>query len=156
MLINYLLIVLNSFWVGVVFVFLLKNLTTRYKVLVPRGIPLIGGVAMCLSFIFTSLVSFLIYKGLSQEAKGIIIASFIMLIFGSVDDSRELSVLAKFLVQLIATSMLISFGINTQIVYIGNLANIIITFILVLVVSNAFNHLDVIDGLAAGTAIIVS
>jgi len=156
MLINYLLIVLNSFWVGVVFVFLLKNLTTRYKVLVPRGIPLIGGVAMGLSFIFTSLVSFLIYKGLSQEAKGIIIASFIMLIFGTVDDSRELSVLAKFLVQLIATSMLISFGINTQIVYIGNLANIIITFIWVLGVSNAFNHLDVIDGLAAGTAIIVS
>ena len=156
MLINYLLIVLNSFWVGVVFVFLLKNLTTRYKVLVPRGIPLIGGVVMGLSFIFTSLVSFLIYKGLSQEAKGIIIASFIMLIFGTVDDSRELSVLAKFLVQLIATSMLISFGINTQIVYIGNLANIIITFIWVLGVSNAFNHLDVIDGLAAGTAIIVS
>jgi UDP-GlcNAc:undecaprenyl-phosphate GlcNAc-1-phosphate transferase len=142
--------------VGVVFVFLLKNLTTRYTVLVPRGIPLIGGVAMGLSFIFTSLVSFLIYKGLSQEAKGIIIASFIMLIFGTVDDSRELSVLAKFLVQLIATSMLISFGINTQIVYIGNLANIIITFIWVLGVSNAFNHLDVIDGLAAGTAIIVS
>ena len=122
----------------------------------PQGIPLIGGIAMGLSFIFTCLLWFSLHKGLSQEARGIIVTSFIMLIFGAIDDRRELSVLAKFLVQIIATSLLIFFGIRTQIVYIGNLSNIIITFIWVLGITNAFNHLDVIDGLAAGTAIIVS
>jgi UDP-GlcNAc:undecaprenyl-phosphate GlcNAc-1-phosphate transferase len=87
---------------------------------------------------------------------GIIITATIMLIFGLIDDWRELSVGAKFLVQIIATSLLIFFGIKTQIVYIGNVPNLIITFIWILAITNAFNHLDVIDGLAAGCAMITS
>jgi UDP-GlcNAc:undecaprenyl-phosphate GlcNAc-1-phosphate transferase len=39
--------------------------------------------------------------------------------------------------------------------YIGNIANIIITYIWVLAITNAFNHLDILDGLAAGIAILV-
>ena len=156
MLINYLLIVLSSFLAGIAFVFLLRKLATRYKVLIPQGIPLIGGIAMGLSFIIACLVGFLSYGSLPQEVKGIITASFILLVFGVIDDWRELSILAKFSVQIIATSLLVLFGVRTQIVYIGNLSNITITFIWVLGISNAFNHLDVIDGLASGTAIIVS
>ncbi len=111
---------------------------------------------MGLSFIFACLVAALFYQNFSQEAKAIFAASFIMLVFGVIDDWKELSILAKFLVQVIATSLLILFGVRTQIIYIGNLANIIITFIWVLGITNAFNHLDVIDGVAAGTALIVS
>jgi len=156
MLINYLFIVLSSFLAGVVFVFLLRKFSLKYKILVPQGIPLIGGIAMGLSFIIACLVGFSPYGSLSQGAKGIIIASFIMLVFGVIDDWGELSILAKFLVQIIATALLIFFGIRTQIVQIGILANIIITFIWVLGITNAFNHLDVLDGLCSGTAIIVS
>ena len=156
MLINYSLIVLSGFLAGMFFVFFLRKLTLRYKVLIPQGIPLIGGIAMGLSFIIACLVGFSLFGSLSQEVRGIITASFIMLVLGAIDDWRELSILAKFLVQIIATTLMIAFGIRTQIVYIGNLANIIITFIWILGISNAFNHLDVIDGLAAGTAIIVS
>jgi len=111
---------------------------------------------MGLSFILSCLVGFSLYGGFSPQVRGIIIASSIMLIFGIIDDWRELSILTKFLVQIIATSLLIFFGVRTQIVYIGNITNIIITFIWMLGMINAFNHLDVIDGLAAGTAIIVS
>ncbi len=111
---------------------------------------------MGLSFIIACLVGFLSYGSLPLEVKGIIAASFILLVFGVIDDWRELSILAKFSVQIIAASLLVLFGVRTQIVYIGNLANIIITFIWVLGISNAFNHLDVVDGLAAGCAIIIS
>lgn len=111
---------------------------------------------MGLSFLLASLLVFFVYRSLPQEVVGIIITSLIMLIFGVIDDLRELSIPAKFLVQIIAISLLIFFGIRTQIVYIGNIANIIITFIWVLGITNAFNHLDVIDGLASGTALIVS
>lgn len=156
MLINYFLIFLSSFVAGMILISLLKKLALRYKVLIPQGIPLIGGIAMGLSFALASILIFFLYRSFSQEVIGIIIASFIMLIFGIIDDLRELSIRAKFLVQIIATSLLIFFGVRTQIVHIGNLANIIITFIWVLGISNAFNHLDVIDGLAGGTAIIVS
>ncbi len=156
MLINCLLIVLSSFLSGMAFAFLLKKLALKHKLLISQGIPLVGGVAMGLSFIFASLAGFLLYKNLWLQARGIIITSFIMLVFGIIDDCKELSIPAKFLVQIIAVSLLVTFGIRTQIVYIGTLANMIVTFIWVLGISNAFNHLDVIDGLAAGTAIIIS
>lgn len=156
MLINYLLTSFSSFLAGIIFIWLLRKLTLRYKILLPQGVPLIGGIAMGLSFMFACIIALLFYKNLWQEVRGIIIPSFIMLIFGFVDDWKELSILAKFLVQIMATSLLIFFGIRTQIVNIGNLANIIITFIWMLGISNAFNHLDIIDGLASGTAVIVS
>ena len=156
MLINCFFIALSGFFLSLFFIFLFKKLAVRYKVLMPQGIPLIGGIAMGLSFIFACLVDFLFYRSLSQEVRGIIITSFIMLFFGLIDDWRELSILAKFLVQIIATALLIFFGIKTQIVYIGTLFNIIITFIWVIGITNAFNHLDIIDGLAGGTAVIVS
>jgi len=79
-----------------------------------------------------------------------------MLIFGVIDDWKELSILAKFLVQTVAASLLIFFGVRTQIVYIGTLSNIIITLIWILGITNAFDHLDVIDGLAAGVAMMAS
>ncbi len=156
MLIKYLPIVLNSFLGGIVLVFLLRKFSVKYSILIPQGIPLIGGIAMGLSFIIACFAGLLFYRSLSQGIRGIIIASFIMLAFGVVDDWKELSIVAKFLVQIIATSLLVFFGVRTQIVYIGNLANIIITFLWVLGITNAFNHLDVIDGIAAGIALIVS
>ncbi len=154
--ISYLAIILNGFLVGIFFIYLLERFALRYKILVPQGIPLIGGIAMGASFLITCLMDLRFYGGFSQEARGIIVTSFIMLIFGIIDDWRELSILAKFSVQIIAVSLLILFGIRTQIVNIGNAMNIIITFLWILGISNAFNHLDIIDGLAAGTAIIAS
>lgn len=156
MTIKYLIIFLISFSVGRVFIFLLKKFSLRYNLLTSKGMPLIGGLSMGLSFILACLFDSFLYGGLSSEIKGILFASGIMLIFGVIDDWRELSITAKFLVQLIATTLLILFGIRTQIIYIGNPFNIIITFVWILGITNAFNLLDVIDGLAASTAVIVS
>jgi len=156
MLINYLFIVLSAFLLGMLFIFIFKNLAVKYKVLMPAGIPLVGGMGMGLAFVIVSLVGFFLYRGLSRETIGIIVASSMMLIFGVMDDWRELSISTKFLVQVIATSLLVFFGIRTQIVYIGNTLNLIITFIWVLAITNAFNHLDVIDGLTAGCAMITA
>jgi len=121
-----------------------------------QEISFIGGVAVAVSFILATLFGFFIYGSFPQEITGVIIAAIIILIFGVIDDWRELSIIAKFLVQIAATTLLIFFGVKTQIVYIGNPFNIIITFIWVIGIANAFNHLDVIDGLAAGVAMIVS
>lgn len=156
MLINYILVILSGFLAGILFVFLLRKFSLRCKALIYQSAPLIGGIAMALSFIFACFISQLFYINFSQGAKGIIAASFIMLVFGVIDDWKELSIPAKFLVQIVAASLLILFGVRTQIIHIGNLTNIIITFIWVLGITNAFNHLDVIDGVAAGSALIVS
>jgi len=156
MLINCLFIALSGFFLTLFFIFLFRKLSVRYKILMPQGIPLIGGIAIGLAFAVASILGLSLFKSFSQEAIGIIAASFIMLVFGIIDDWHELSIRAKFLVQIIAVSLLISFGIKTQIVYIGNLANIIITFIWVLGITNAINHLDVMDAVAAGTVMFAS
>ncbi|MCM8782046.1 MAG: undecaprenyl/decaprenyl-phosphate alpha-N-acetylglucosaminyl 1-phosphate transferase [Candidatus Omnitrophica bacterium] len=79
-----------------------------------------------------------------------------MFVFGLLDDFRELSVRTKFFVQIIAASLLIFFGIRTRIVYIGNPLNILITYIWVIAITNAFNLLDVLDGLSASIALLIA
>lgn len=154
MLTNYLLLFLNGFFLGLIFIILLKKFTAARKLLILRGIPLVGGLAIGLSFVLASLFAFSLYGGLSKEAMGIIIAALIILAFGIIDDFRELSISAKFAVQIIAAILLILFGARTHIIYIGNPLNIIITLLWILGITNAFNHLDVMDGLAGSAAAI--
>jgi len=135
---------------------LLKKINPRHAVLNPGNVPLIGGLSMGLAFVVICSFSILTYRQPLPGSGYIIIASFFVLLVGIVDDLWELSVIAKFLTQLIATALLIYFGIRTKIVYIGIIPNIIITFIWVIGITNAFNLLDIIDGLAAGAAIMIS
>ena len=108
------------------------------------------------AFILTCLLSFIFCNLLSQQVAGILLASAIMLFFGIIDDFKEFSVGVKFFVQIIATSILFLFGVKTQIAFLGNILNAALTFIWVIGITNAFNLLDVADGLAAGIALIAS
>jgi UDP-GlcNAc:undecaprenyl-phosphate GlcNAc-1-phosphate transferase len=152
---NYLFIVIASFLLSILFILLFRRIASKYNILKLQDIPLIGGIGMGISFLIVSLIILFLFKVLSLEMFGIILSSLLMLVFGIIDDWRELSVIAKFLVQIIAATLLIIFGVRTQIMYMGSLTNIIITYVWVLAITNAFNHLDVLDGLASGVAILV-
>ena len=154
--ISHTFILLISIVLGIVLQISFKKLSLRHNILNPKGIPLTGGIGIGLSFCIACLIGFYGAGNLPKQAQGLLASSFSMLIFGLIDDWRELSIGAKFLVQIIATSMLIFFGIRTQIVYIGDILNIVITFLWVLGITNAFNHLDVLDGVAGLTAWVVS
>lgn len=154
--IRYLSIFLLGVFLSTFLISILKKMSARYKFLISKETPLVGGLGMGLCFILISLCGFAIFHSLSREVAGVIICSAVMLIFGIVDDYRELSVRAKFLAQLIAAGLLVSFGVRTQIVYAGNLLNIIITLIWIIGITNAFNHLDIMDGLASGSAFVIS
>lgn len=156
MLINYFFIILAGFFISAIVIFFLKKSSIKYKFLISQKTPLVGGIGIGLSFILVYLFSSFIYANLAKEAIAIVISSLIIFILGIVDDWRELSVATKFFSQIAATALLVTFGIRTHIIYIGEPLNIIVTFIWVIGITNAFNHLDILDGLAAGTAIIVS
>jgi UDP-GlcNAc:undecaprenyl-phosphate GlcNAc-1-phosphate transferase len=156
MLTNCLLIFSVSFLSGILAVILLKKLAARSNFLAGKGIPLVGGLSIALAFISGILASGFLFKDFPREIIGVALSALVMLIFGLFDDRQALSIQTKFLVQLIAASALILSGVRTQIVYIGDFANIAITLIWVIGIANAFNHLDILDGLAAGVAIIVS
>ena len=147
-------IFLVSIITTVVFIELLRKSPIVNKGFMQHGVPAIGGLAIGAMF-FIAAPLFLVRNGIfSKEGNGILLASLVMLIFGVIDDKKNLSVIAKAITQIIAALILVIFGVRTHIIYIGTIANIIITLIWIIGITNSFNHLDVMDGLAAFAAVI--
>ncbi|MFA4984800.1 MAG: MraY family glycosyltransferase [Candidatus Omnitrophota bacterium] len=151
---GFLLVIVTGFLLGLSGVMIFKKISLRYGILNQKGMPLVGGAVTVL--VFTILSAVFVYPVFTRELKGLIISSLLMFVFGVIDDWHELSVPAKFTAQIIATAVMMAFGIKAQIVYIGNAFNAAVTFLWVIGITNAFNHLDVSDGLAAGAAVMVS
>jgi len=147
------LTILISFALCSVFLCFLKK---QFLQRAPQCIPSVGGISIGIVSLIVCFLVLFIGKGLSHNMIGILASSFIMLLFGIIDDIFELSIVAKFIAQIFSLSVLIAWGIRANIVGIGVLLNLVVTFLWVLGVSNAFNHLDVMDGLAGMVAMMVS
>lgn len=116
---------------------------------VPRG----GGLAISFVIFLLGLVSGELQ---TPDIRAILIASVIILIFGLWDDARGLSAPIKLTGQVLATVILVNQGI--QIRMFGDLAipNLGLTFLWIVGITNAFNLVDSMDGLAAGLAAIAA
>ncbi len=145
----------SSFLLSVLFLLLLKTASSRWNFLTSKGVPSIGGISMGLAFFAGFLMIGPSVASLPREIKGILIASAVMLIAGILDDQKELSVIQKFVVQLIAASILIGFGVRTNFVYTGDLLNVVLSLLWIIGITNAVNLLDVMDGLAGGTSLVI-
>ena len=135
---------------------LLGKFSKEYNILNIKGIPHVGGIGMGIVFFVISLALLYLCEVPMNLAIGILLPSSLILVFGVIDDRNELSVWQKLSVQIIAVSLLVFFGVRTKIADIGFILNLVITFVWVIGITNAFNHLDIMDGLAAATALIVS
>lgn len=126
-------------------------------------IPLLGGVVIYTAFI----IGVLCKPGIvSKSELGIIIGATIIVLGGVIDDLKDLKPIYKLLFQIAAAVVLIIVGIEIKLItnpfsgikefldltYIG----IPLTIIWVVGVTNAFNLIDGLDGLAAGLAFISS
>ncbi|MFA4839556.1 MAG: MraY family glycosyltransferase, partial [Candidatus Neomarinimicrobiota bacterium] len=122
-----------------------------HKHLTPRT----GGIAIFITFIITlNLV-----VDHPREFQGLFWASCIIAFIGIVDDIRSLPAVVKMLGQIVAVSVLIWYGFAFSFLpdtFIGNVVEILLTYIWILGIVNAFNCLDGMDGLAAGVGIIIS
>ncbi len=141
---------------SIVFTSLLARVSLKYRIFRAKDIPLAGGVGIGLAFIFSLGLGIYTFDLSVSRILAVAAAGLLMLFLGIVDDLKELSVAQKFLGQAICAVLLISFGIRTDIMYFGFWPNAVITFIWILGITNAFNLLDIMDGLAAGSALIVS
>lgn len=119
-------------------------------------IPPLGGIAIFLGFLLSSITA---TDGLSFDELKYIIASVILVFFiGLKDDLMDITPAKKFTVQIIASVILVTLGgvRITSLHGIFGLQEIVypVSFLLstfvVLVVMNAFNLIDGIDGLASG------
>ena len=120
----------------------------------------LGGVAIFLAFI----ILFLLMLELTLPRIGLLLAITIIFLMGLWDDIFNLKPWLKIVFQLLAVAVAISFGIH-----IGQIANpfggvivfnqfwdVFLTATWLLVVTNAMNLLDGLDGLAAGVTGIFS
>jgi UDP-GlcNAc:undecaprenyl-phosphate/decaprenyl-phosphate GlcNAc-1-phosphate transferase len=129
--------------------------------------PRLGGVAMFLGVVIAIGVAWLLPQlhavfGSTVQILTILLAALIIVVMGVVDDLWDLDWITKLAGQFIAGGVL-AFG-GTQIVslpiggiiMLSPLQSLLITIFAVVLVMNAVNFIDGLDGLVAGVAIIAN
>jgi len=122
---------------------------------VKGNVPLLGGIAIFLSFI---AVLFL-FKPWTTQMKAILFAGSIIFLIGTLDDIKPLSSLFRLIGQFSATIIVLSSGLVISFLpqtFSGNAMAYVITFMWIIGVTNAMNFIDGIDGLASGVTLIAS
>jgi UDP-GlcNAc:undecaprenyl-phosphate GlcNAc-1-phosphate transferase len=115
-------------------------------------VPYLGGLAMFLSFLLAVAATF----RFGQEVLGMLLASSIVVILGLVDDLGQLEPWTKLAGQLVAVLVLVKSGIRIELWFLPPAVAIPLSVVWLLAVTNAFNLIDVMDGLSAGTAVIAA
>ena len=123
----------------------------------------LGGVAIFMAFLGGLIISSLVIQGEIQIRWELLVCSGLIFLIGLYDDLRPLSPPAKLIAQILISALAISFGYSTRFFsprieneIVAQLPNILLTFIWLVGITNAFNLLDNMDGLAAGIALIAS
>lgn len=122
-----------------------------------KSIPHIGGIAIWLSFTVLFILFLIFNPPLDpslMDCVVLMVSSSMMLAVGVIDDKRELTALTQFLAQAIIACFVILLGIRTHIAGIGIVGNCLVTFLWIVGITNAFNHLDIVDGLSGGVTVI--
>ena len=117
-----------------------------------RPVAYLGGIAIYLSFLATLALTF----DFSREVLGLLLAATIVILLGIIDDLKPLGPKVKLFGQIIAVFVLIKCGIYIKIAIVPDWLDILMTVVWMLAVINAFNIIDIMDGLSAGTAMIAS
>jgi UDP-GlcNAc:undecaprenyl-phosphate GlcNAc-1-phosphate transferase len=113
-------------------------------------VPYLGGLAIYLAF----LVSLAFTFEFRQDVLGIILAGTLVLLLGLIDDFGVLSPSVKLIGEFLAVFVLIKSGIRVNIVVLPDWLDLTLTVIWMLACINAFNLLDIMDGLAAGVGLV--
>jgi len=124
-----------------------------------RPIPYLGGVAIYAAF----LVATAIFTQLSREVVAMLLGGGILMIVGAIDDKRDLSPRLRLLVQfgcaLLATwsgIRVVGVGVPWGDSYLPlGFLSWPLTIIWIVAVTNVMNFIDGLDGLTAGTTVIV-
>ena len=125
-----------------------------------RAVPRIGGVAICMAWLF----SLLVHVDMTREVRGILAGSLIIFFTGFIDDLYGLSPKKKFIGQIFACIITITVGhitistlgnlFGTGTLMVPELLTVPFTILAVVGIINAFNLMDGLDGLAGGISTI--
>jgi UDP-GlcNAc:undecaprenyl-phosphate GlcNAc-1-phosphate transferase len=115
-------------------------------------VPYLGGVAIYLSF----LLALALTVEFSRETLGLLLAGSIVVLVGLVDDLGSLKPWTKLAGQTVAVLVLVKSGIYIKLTFLPGPLAIVLSIVWLLACANAFNLIDIMDGLSAGTAMVAS
>ena len=116
-------------------------------------IPLLGGVAIYGAFIAALLLFGNQFR--LQELLSILVGASLMSFLGLWDDRRGLSPLLKLIGQCLAASLLVLTGVHIG-TFPWEAMNVVVTLGWVVVITNAMNLLDNMDGLSGGVGAVAA
>lgn len=125
-------------------------------------IPTLGGLGIFAGFILACLMG--VPAGVNTEFQYFVAAAIVIFFLGLKDDVMVLSASKKFVGQVIAAGILIKFGgvsINNMHGFLGiyeipYYASVILSFFTIIVITNSFNLIDGVDGLAGSLGLITT
>jgi UDP-GlcNAc:undecaprenyl-phosphate GlcNAc-1-phosphate transferase len=113
-------------------------------------VPYLGGLAIYLAFLMSLAFTF----EFRHDVLGIILGGTIVVMLGLIDDFGVLSPMTKLIGQLLAVFILIKSGIRIRIATLPDWLDLVLTVWWMVGLINAFNLLDIMDGLAAGVGVV--
>ena len=125
-------------------------------------IPTLGGLGIFAGFIIATLMGVPVH--MANELQYFLAAAMVIFFLGIKDDRLLLSATKKFMGQLIAAGIIIKFGgiqINNLQGFLGiyeipHITSYILTAFTIIVVTNSFNLIDGVDGLAGSLGLLTS
>lgn len=117
-----------------------------------RRVPLAGGPVLVETLLIVGLAT---GAAVVSDAWRILAASGIVFVFGLWDDFRPLPPLVKLAGQVLASIALLMLGISVTL-FGSPVLNVAVTILWMVTLTNAFNFVDSMDGLAAGLAALAS
>jgi len=160
---RWLFLLIFSFLLAFLSTKVIRRIATKLKILDhpnerkihKKPIPLLGGLAIFVSYVITIFLNF----SFSRELKGVVIGGTIILIIGLIDDIKHIPATWKLISQVLASSILILYGVKLSFLpstWWGNAGEVLLTVIWVVGITNAVNFFDGMDGLATGLTVICS
>lgn len=119
-------------------------------------IPRLGGLAIFISFLF----GYILYGEITTQMISILIGSIIIFLVGLFDDINPIKAKYKFLVQLIAASIVVIYGqvffneisLFGLVIKFDLITKYLFSILFIVTVANSINLIDGLDGLAGGVS----
>jgi UDP-GlcNAc:undecaprenyl-phosphate/decaprenyl-phosphate GlcNAc-1-phosphate transferase len=131
-----------------------------------RDIPRVGGVGIVLAVAFTGLVTLMVLgpREMTANTRGLLVVfagGLAIHLVGLYDDMRQLHARWKFLAQIVIAVLVFAAGVRmttlslpfVRVIDLGTWVGLLFTVVWFVGITNAFNLIDGLDGLAAGAAL---
>jgi UDP-GlcNAc:undecaprenyl-phosphate GlcNAc-1-phosphate transferase len=123
--------------------------------------PIAGGIALFLVL----LSGWLVNQNDFGDLWKVLVPTLVIFVMGIIDDFRYVRIWVKLIIEIAAASILIALGIQVHAVHAifagipisaANAIDVLITIFWLVAMTNAYNFVDSMDGLAVGIAVITS